>query len=309
MPTRALGLTFISSLLLILAACGGNSSNGPNSAVQVTAVPHFSHVAIVVLENASYPDVINNPSMPYLNSLASQYSSLASYYANFHPSIPNYFMLSAGNPETFDDSFSGTVSDDNLVREFIASGVTWKAYEESIPAAGYTGGDSGLYIERHDPLSYFSDVRNDATQAANIVPFTQMAADMGSGSLPNFMWITPNALDSAHDCPSSNSNCSLSSRLTTADNWLKANVQPLLSSPSFSNGLLIVVFDEGEDVDVDHVGGHVACVFAGAHVKQHYASTATYQHQDTLSLIGHALQLKSTPGLGASGGSMLEFFQ
>jgi phospholipase C len=269
MPTRALGLTFISTLLLILAACGGNSSNGPNSAVQVTAVPHFSHVAIVVLENASYPDVINNPAMPYMNTLASQYASLASYHANFKPSIPNYFMLSAGNPETFDDSFSSTVSDDNLVREFIASGVSWKAYDESIPAAGYTGGDSGLYIERHDPLSYFSDVRNDPAQAANIVPLAQLATDMSSGSLPNFLWITPNALDSAHDCPSSNTDCSLSSRLTTADTWLKANVQPLLASPAFANGLLIVVFDEGEDVDVDHIGGHVACVFAGAHVKAH----------------------------------------
>jgi phospholipase C len=310
MRTRALLTSILLGILLILAACGGSSSNGPNSAVKVTAVPQFSRVAIVVLENASYHDVIGNASMPYLNSLASQYSSLASYYANAHPSIPNYFILTAGNPETFDDAFSGTVTDDNLAREFIASGVSWKAYEESIPGAGYTGGDSGLYIERHNPFSYFSDVRNDPAQAANIVPFSQLAVDMSGGSLPNFMWIGPNAIDSAHDCPSSDPSCSLSSRLTTADNWLKTNIQPLLSNPSFSaNGLLIVVFDEGEDTDVDHVGGHVACVFAGTHVKTHYSSNATYQHQDTLSLIGHALRLQHTPGLGASGGSMLEFFQ
>jgi phospholipase C len=310
MRARALITSVVTSLLLVLAACGGSSSNGPNSTVKVTAVPQFTHVAIVVLENASYPDVIGNASMPYLNSLASQYSSLASYYANAHPSIPNYFMLTAGNSETLDDSFSGTVTDDNLVREIVAKGLTWKAYEESIPSVGYLGGDSGLYYERHDPLSYFSDVRNTPAQAANIVPFSQLAVDMSSGSLPNFMWITPNGLDNAHDCPSSNSGCSLSSRLTTADNWLKTNIQPLLSNPSFSaNGLLIVVFDEGEDTDLDHVGGHVACLLAGTHVKTNYSSNATYQHQDTLSLIGHALKVNSIPGLGASGGSMLEFFQ
>ena len=124
-------------------------------------------------------------------------------------------MLTAGQVETFDDSFSGTVSDDNLAREFIAAGLTWKAYEESIPAAAYTGGDAGLYNERHDPFSYFNDVRNSATQAANIVPFSQMAADTSSGSLPNFMWITPNALDNGHGCPASNPGCTLSERLAT----------------------------------------------------------------------------------------------
>lgn len=310
MCRRALLTSALASILVVFAACGGTSSNGPNSAVKVSAVPQFSHVAIVVLENASYHDVIGNSSMPYLNSLASKYSSLASYYANAHPSIPNYFMLTAGNTETFQDSFTGMVSDDNLVREINATGLTWKAYEESIPSAGYTGPDTGLYIERHDPLSYFNDVRNTPAQAANIVPFSQLSADMSSGSLPNFLWLTPNALNSAHDCPVLNPNCSLSSRLATADNWLSTNIPPLLNNPSFSaSGLLIVVFDEGEDVDLDHGGGHVACVFAGTHVKTGYSSNATYQHQDVLSLIGHALRLQNTPGAGASGGSMLEFFQ
>ena len=310
MRTRALISSSIFAILLVLAGCGGNSSSSSSSSPSVSAVPQFQHVAIVVLENASYHDVIGSSSMPYFNQLASQWSSLASYYATAHPSIPNYFMLTAGNPETFNDNFTGTVSDDNLVREALATGLTWKAYEESIPAPAYTGSNIGLYIERHDPMSYFSDVRNSAVQAANIVPFSQLAQDMSSNSLPNLIWITPNALDNAHSCPSSNPNCTLQQRLATADGWLKANIPPLLNDANFSqSGLLIVLFDEGEDTDLDHGGGHVAAVYAGTHVKQHYASTATYSHQDTLSLIGHALKLQQTPGLGATGGSMLEFFQ
>ncbi len=302
---------FLSALLLLLAACGGNSNNNSSGGGGSSpSVPQFQHVAIVVLENASYNDVIGSSSMPWLNKLASQYALLQDYYATAHPSIPNYFMLTAGETVTFDDSFSGTVSDDNVVREVLATGQTWKAYEESIPGTGYMGADAGLYIERHDPLSYFSDVRNSSAQQTNVVPFSQLAADESSGSLPNFLWITPNALDNAHSCPSANPSCTLQERLATADAWLSANIQPLLDNPSFaSSGLLIVVFDEGEDTDLDHVGGHVACVYAGTHVKNGYISTATYSHQDTLSLIGHALRLKRTPGLGATGGSMTEFFQ
>ncbi|HEY3927179.1 MAG TPA: alkaline phosphatase family protein [Candidatus Koribacter sp.] len=298
--------------LLLLAGCGGSSSsnNSNGGSGPVNAVPQVQHVAIVVLENASYHDVIGSASMPYFNQLASQWSSLASYYATAHPSIPNYFMLTAGNTVTFDDGFSGTVSDDNLVRETLASGLTWKAYEESLPTQGYVGGNRGLYIERHDPLSYFSDVRNSTTQSANIVPFAELSADMSSGNLPNLIWITPNAVDNAHSCPTSNPACTLQQRLANADAWLKANVAPLLADSNFSqSGLLIVLFDEGEDIDLDHGGGHVAAVYAGTHVRQGYSSTATYSHQDTLSLIGKALRLQQIPGLGASGGSMTEFFQ
>ena len=44
--------------------------------------------------------------MPYLNSLASQYTLLTGMYANTHPSIGNYFELTTGNIVTNDDHFT-----------------------------------------------------------------------------------------------------------------------------------------------------------------------------------------------------------
>lgn len=294
------------ALFLVLIGCGSHTSLSSSSAT----VPQFNHVAIVVIENASESDVIGQPSMPYLNSLASKNSLLQSYYATAHPSIPNYFMLTTGQTVTFDDSFSGRVSADNLAREFIASNITWKAYEESIPSIGYTGGDSGLYIERHDPFSYFTDVRNSAAQTANLAPYSQLATDLSSGSLPNFLWIGPNAVDNAHSCPAANPNCTHADELAAADSWLSTNIPPLLDNPSFSaSGLLIILFDEGDITDIANGGGHVVCILAGTRVKTNYTSTATYSHQDVLSLIGHALRLQTIPGAGSSGGSMTEFFQ
>ena len=71
---------------------------------------------MVVEENHSYSEVIGNSAMPYLNSLASQYGLATQYFANTHPSIGNYFMLTTGQLITNNDGFTGTVGVDNIVR-------------------------------------------------------------------------------------------------------------------------------------------------------------------------------------------------
>src|SRR5215471_10318073 len=53
-------------------------------------------VVVVVEENHGYASVIGNSAMPYLNSLATQYGLATQYYADTHPSIGNYFMMTAG---------------------------------------------------------------------------------------------------------------------------------------------------------------------------------------------------------------------
>src|ERR1039457_7640012 len=92
------------------------------------AVPPSNHVVILVEENHSYSSVINNPAMPYLNSLAKSYSLLTNYYANTHPSLGNYFEMTTGQRITNNDSYGGTVSADNVVRELLPRGKTWKSY-------------------------------------------------------------------------------------------------------------------------------------------------------------------------------------
>src|SRR5512146_615111 len=244
-------------------ACGGSSSmSGPSTSLPGSgnSVPQFSHVVVVVEENASYQDVIGSSAMPYLNSLASKYSLATSYYANAHPSIGNYFMMTTGTIPTNDDTFTGTVSVDNLLRQFQTDGKSWKSYAESLPSTGYLGGDAYPYLKRHVPFSYFSDVANSSALAQNIVPFSSFASDVSSGNLPNFSFVTPNAEDDAHDCPNGGSSCTLAIRLTAADNWLKANIGPLISSPAFANTLLVITFDEADISDISNGGGHIATI-------------------------------------------------
>ena len=73
-------------------------------------VPKSNHVVVVLEENHSYSSVVGSSAMPYFNSLASQNVLATQYYANTHPSIGNYLMMTTGQIITNDDAFTGTVS-------------------------------------------------------------------------------------------------------------------------------------------------------------------------------------------------------
>jgi phosphatidylinositol-3-phosphatase len=263
-----------------------------------------------MLENASYSDVIGATSMPYLNSLAQKYALATRYYANTHPSIGNYFMLTTGQILTNDDAFNGPLpqSVDNVVRELTAAGKTWKSYAESLPSVGYIGGDTGLYLHRHNPLSYFYDVVNSPAQQANLVPFAQFPIDLAAGNLPNYSFVVPNAEDDAHNCPKGVSNCTLAQKLSAADTWLQANVGPLIADANFQkSGLLIIVFDEAETSDTANGGGHVPVVLVSPQLKQAYQSTTLYQHESVERFSMELLGVTTIPGAGATAPQMSEF--
>ena len=267
-----------------------------------TATPTlaFSNVFVVLEENHSLSDVLGNTSMPYFNSLITKYALATQYYANTHPSLPNYLWLTSGSADGISSDVCGvTVSNDNIVREMAGAGVSWKSYQEGLPSAGFLGCSSGNYAEKHNPFAYFSDVQSNSVQLDNMVPFTEFATDLASGTLPRFSFITPNLQDDAHD-----------GTLAASDNWLKTNIAPLLSTPMFQpggSGLLIIVYDEG--TDNTNGGGQVAWVAIGPKIKPGYRSTTFYQHQSTLRLILKGLGVKTFPGAAATAPDMTEFFQ
>jgi phosphatidylinositol-3-phosphatase len=263
-----------------------------------------SHVAVVVIENMSYESVIGSSAAPYLNSLAAQYGLATQYYANTHPSIGNYFMLTTGQILTNDDGFTGTVSADNVVRELVRGGKSWKSYAESLPSVGYTGGNVGSYLKRHNPFAYFTDVVGTA-QAANLVPFPQLAADLETGSLPDYSFIVPNVYDDGHNCPVAIPNCTVADKLSAADTWLRANLAPLLASRTAT---VIILWDEGDGGDSAHGGGHIVTIVAGPRAKAGYRSNTFYQHQSALRLTMELLGVPTLPGAAGTAPSMAEFF-
>lgn len=263
-------------------------------------VARSNHVVIVVEENHSYSQVIGNANMPYLNSLAGKYSLATQYYANVHPSIGNYFMLTTGQTITGDAGHVPIVTADNIVRRLLTAGKTWKSYLESVPSVGYLGPDVFPYTRGHNPISYLTDVANSRVQRLNLVPFTQFGRDLTNTQLPNYSFIVPNQQHNGHNCPSSGG-CSDSLILKTMDTWLKNNIGPLLNNAEFKqDGILIILFDEGNPKDPAHGGGHIATVVVGPKVKKGFKSTAFYQHQNVLRTTLDALGIHTYPAKSAT---------
>ncbi len=306
---RCTPVLLVTALVLAFSqyGCGGAGAGGstppPPTSFKAT------NVFLVVLENHGFSTVIGNPAMPYLNSLPASNALATNYFANAHPSIGNYFMMTTGQTITGSDSFSGEVTDDNIVRELTAAGKSWKGYFQSLPSAGYTGPDVPPYVKHHNPFAYFSDVLQNAAEQANLVPTTQLAQDIASGQLPQFGFIIPDDEHNAHDCLPGVS-CTDALKLSTADTWLKENVDPLIKSPKFQQGgLLFIIFDEAEITDTTNGGGRVPVVVVSPGVKSAFQSGALYQHQNLLRTVLDQLGVTGFPGAAASAAPMSDLFR
>ncbi len=274
-----------------------------------TPAPVINHVVLVVLENHGYNTIFHNPAAPYLNDLAARYGLAANYYGNSHGSLKDYFMLTTGVTASENGSFIGLYTADNLVREMIAGKRTWKSYAMSLPSVGFID-DAYPYLKKHNPFVYLSDVINDPAQRNNLVPLTQFTTDLNAGTLPNFSYVLGDMVHDMHDCPGgAGVTCPDTDKIVAGDTWLKATIEPLISNPAFQrDGLLVVVFDEAEDIDTTNGGGHVIGIVVSPFGKPAYQSTTLYQHQSTLRLVCDALHLPACPGTAATAPQMGEFF-
>lgn len=296
----------ISLLTLVMAGCGGGtigSTIQPQASSSTTA-PRSQHVVMVMEENRSYSAVVGQTSVwPNLNQLIREGALATHYYANVHPSIGNYFMLTTGKVLTTNDNSRTVWNVDSIARRMRSSGMSFRIYAEGIPR-GYVGGNTGLYVIRHEPFSMLSDIADSKAVADwHIWPFTQFATDVANGTLPEYSFIVPNIDDDAHN-----------GTAQQADTWLHSKVIAPLSTNSAwepgGSGVLIVDFDESADSDTAHGGGHVACVLWGPKVKVDYkqSSSTVYQHQSLLRTEMELMGLSNPPGAAASAPLMNEFF-
>ncbi|MBV8147165.1 MAG: phosphoesterase [Gammaproteobacteria bacterium] len=279
--------TLAAAALTACASFGALADEGPVP----KGVGPLDHVFLVMMENHGYGEVIGNPQMPFLNSLARHSGLAANYFAVAHPSLTNYLEivggsnfgvindhspdwhngacqtnLSTGVPSLDESSYpnicplSGSGTDaatpviDNsnlegnspgpvinvdgtvgypaehtvalsLAHELVASGRTWKAYEESLPPSGADGvnladglfsnlnppsnsgvtdGVVGLYAVKHDPFAYFADIEQGADprlSLSRVVGFDGkhgLFTDLAKGTVPSFAYIVPNQCNDQH---------------------------------------------------------------------------------------------------------------
>ena len=139
------------------------------------------------------------------------------------------------------------------------------------------------------PFLSFKNIQEDSQRCARVVPSEDFDQDVASGTLPTFMYYSPDLENDGHD-----------SDLPTASAWLKRFLQPLLENQEFMDGTLIeVTFDESKT----YLNNHIYTLFLGNMVKEGGREDKRLNHYDVLRTIEdnfaigslHAHDDKATP--------------
>ena len=280
-------------MALAPAACGTSARR--HRPLQTTPSPPAAlrggppaRVAVIVMENEEYGDIIGSRQTPFINALARRDALAQAMYATAHPSLPNYLALTGGSTFGIDsDCTDCHVAAAGLGDQLTAARVSWKAYMEDLPHPCYLGDSAGGYAKKHDPFMYYTPSGRRPPQCGHVVPLTQLTGDEHAGSLPRFIWITPNLCHDMHDCAP-----------VLGDAFLSRLVPPLLAALG-PRGLLFITWDEGSTDDGCcrlAAGGHIATIIAGAGARPHARMRTPADQYSILQTIEDLLGLRRLRG-------------
>jgi acid phosphatase len=268
--------TLLAAAVLAAAAFGSARAAAP--------LPRPAHTIVIVEENKTLAQIIGSGEAPYLATVARSGALFTHAYGVAHPSQPNYFALFAGVTNTNGDRCpaAGIPADAaNLASELLAAKLTFAAYSESLPEAGFTGCSAGTYAQKHAPWTHFTNVPQRLHK-----PLDQLTS---FDALPTVTFIVPNVDDDMHD-----------GTVKEGDAWAEVHLAPLLRWAAAHDTLVIFTWDEGFDAR-----NSIPTVFVGPMVRagtysetiDHYRVLRTIEEAYGLAPSGKAAAVQPIAGM------------
>lgn len=313
----------VAALLLTLAG-----------AAPAPVMPHYDHIFVIVEENKKADEIVGSEAAPNLTALAKTYGYASNFFAETHPSEPNYVAMVGGYTYGIqdDDAYYCHPNDDrrscshsreagyadhtvdapSLASQLEAKGLTWKNYDEDLPAPGSLAVYAHLYASKHDGFINFKSVQNDPELAQKMVGFDRFYADLASGAVPNFSFVVPNLCNEMHGTgnPLDGDGCLVAYKrglIWRGDLNVEKLVDAIVASSVWKapgNAAIVVTFDEddgdgtqgccGNDPsDRANVGGgHIATVVITNHGPRGVVDATPYNHYSLLRTIQDAFGLR-----------------
>ncbi len=259
-----LGLMVLAAVVVLLGPGLAPASSGPAGfgfAPEESAFPTpVQHVFLIMMENEQ-TDLIYGK-QPFQTYLANTYAwggdankdpGHVGYYAVCHPSAPNYLALTSGQPLQCGSDGYKSYSANNVFNVMDEHRVSWIGYAEGAPHNCDTSDNTATdYLQRHDPIHYYSDLGGSASGSVcetHDVAIANLIKDYPYSTVPPaFTYIAPNDIDDGH-----------SSSATTGDNWLKSFVSKLVNTTWFSSSVIFITYDEAyTSAGSDNTTGYTA---------------------------------------------------
>jgi hypothetical protein len=349
---RLPALAAASLLMLLTSFSAAPAAGGPTP--DDLAVPRYRHVFVIMGENKDWERIDGSTNAPRLTRLAETYGDATRFYGEVHPSEANYVALLGGS--TFgihdDDAFycmpgstrsschganapgyaPHTIDAPHLGTQLEAAGLTWKAYNQSIPGPGSlavygsNAAEDGpnapqMYASKHSGFLNFRSAQNDPQRAQRIVGYDALRADLASGNLPSFGLIIPNLCDDMHGMSVDSGapqNCvyqNLDAIIQRGDAAFAKLVDMIQAAPvwrSPDNVAIVITFDEDDgtgragccgvtpNAPSNFGGGHIATLVITNHGPRGVSDPTPYNHYSLLRTIEDAFGIHDYLGLAAA---------
>jgi hypothetical protein len=264
-------------------------------------------VFFILMENVSWPDLVNGTNAPYIKNVLvpqSAYCSNMFIVPGTFGSLPQYLWLESGTnwgvtTDSNDPAAHHFATTNHFVIQLQNAGISWKAYEESISGTNCPTASSGLYAAFHNPFVYFDDIYLNPTNCTNhLRPYSELARDLTNNSVARYNFITPNLCDDMHG----GAGCAAGvNRITLGDTWLASEIPKIMASQAYNNrGAIIITWDEGTGNVAGPYGTMIVSSFAraGFHITNRLDHTATFRTLQEIFHVPFLYAAKNAVGLG-----------
>jgi hypothetical protein len=128
----------------------------------------YDHVIWIVFENQSAKHVIGNDRLPYVNRIARRCGLATNFFAEAHPSLPNYVAMTSGGTQGVRGDSSGLLPADNIYARVKRSGRQWRHYAFGMPANCHRrdspSSDRAIYTAHHQAPIFYRNLAGDCAR-------------------------------------------------------------------------------------------------------------------------------------------------
>jgi acid phosphatase len=257
-----------------------------------TAAPRFKRVVYIVLENQDYRDVYKNANF---KRWAEMGANLTNFFAQTHPSQPNYIAMIAGDTLGVNNNGNWALDGKHLGDLIEEKGLDWRTYAEGFPGNCFLGTTSGDYARRHVPFLSFKNIQNSPSRCSKVVGFESFVSDWRANKLTAFNMVIPNNKSNGHD-----------TNIETAAQWIKKHFEPLMADASLMKDTLVVItYDEGSYV----LKNQIYTVLIGPSVIPGSTNNDRHTHYSLIRLLEEEWGLNHLGRGDVSASSLLQIWQ
>jgi phosphatidylinositol-3-phosphatase len=279
----------------------------------------YEHVIWIVFENQSAKHIIGNRGLPYVNRIARRCGLATNFFAEAHPSLPNYIAMTSGGTQGVTGDSSGPLAADNIYAQVRRSGREWRHYAFGMPTncdhSDAPSSGRAIYTAHHQPPIFYTSIAADCARwdvgvgdptkvvDRNDVRTGPLARALRSNTLPAFATLEPT--DDGGD-----SNAGGEVDPVKGDAFLARWIPQIVSSAAYRRGrtAVFITWDEPDDFGTNPPRDSIATIVIAPTVAPGTRVATRFDHYAMLRTTEELLGLRPFLGAAATAPSMRRGF-